>query len=114
MSNSLADGAQRIASAATMFAALGDPTRLAIVEKLGDGRQHSITELGQDSAYTRQAISKHLRVLEDAGVACRRRQGRETLYALNPGAIAGLRDHLETVSRQWDDALARLKSLVES
>ena len=79
----------------------------------GDGSQRSITELGQDSALTRQAISKHLRVLEDAGVVRSRRQGRESLFALNPKAIAGLQDYLAVVSDQWEDALSRLKHFLE-
>lgn len=104
---------RRAAATAVVFAALGDPTRLALVGKLGDGSPRSITELGQDSALTRQAISKHLRVLEDAGVVRSRRQGRESLFALNPKAITGLQDYLALVSSQWDDALVRLKTFVE-
>lgn len=104
---------RRAAATAVVFAALGDATRLELVGKLGDGSQRSITELGQDSALTRQAISKHLRVLEDAGVVRSRRQGRESLFALNPKAIAGLQDYLALVSDQWDDALSRLKHFVE-
>ncbi len=103
----------RAAAVAVVFAALGDPTRLALVGKLGDGSQRSITQLGQDSALTRQAISKHLRVLEEAGVVRSRRQGRESLYTLNPKAILGLQAYLALVSSQWDDALGRLKAFVE-
>jgi DNA-binding transcriptional ArsR family regulator len=104
---------RRAAAAAVVFAALGDATRLELVGKLGDGGQRSITELGQDSALTRQAITKHLRVLEEAGVVRSRRQGRESLFALNPKSIVGLQDYLALVSGQWDDALSRLKRLVE-
>jgi len=104
---------RRAAAAAVVFAALGDATRLELVGKLGDGGQRSITELGQDSALTRQAITKHLRVLEDAGVVRSRRQGRESLFALNPKSIVRLQDYLALVSGQWDDALSRLKHFVE-
>ena len=104
---------RRTTNAAVVFAALGDPTRLALVGKLGDRTQRSITELGQDSALSRQAISKHLRVLEDAGVVRCRRQGRESLFALNPRAIIGLQEYLALVSDQWDAALGRLKAFVE-
>jgi DNA-binding transcriptional ArsR family regulator len=111
--NARARWSRRAAATAMVFAALGDPTRLALVGKLGDGGQRSITELGQDSALTRQAITKHLRVLEEAGVVRSRRQGRESLFALNPKSIVGLQDYLALVSGQWDDALSRLKRLVE-
>jgi DNA-binding transcriptional ArsR family regulator len=104
---------RRAAAAAVVFAALGDATRLELVGKLGDGGQRSITELGQDSALTRQAITKHLRVLEEAGVVRSRRQGRESLFALNPKSIVGLQDYLALVSGQWDDTLSRLKRFVE-
>lgn len=104
---------RRAPAAAVVFAALGDPTRLALVGKLGDRAQRSITELGRDSALSRQAISKHLRVLEDAGVVRSRREGRESLFALNPKAITGLQEYLALVSGQWDDALDRLKAFVE-
>src|SRR3546814_4172666 len=67
---------RRASNAAVVFAALGDPTRLALVGKLGDRAQRSITELGRDSALSRQVITRHLRVLEDAGVVRSRRQGR--------------------------------------
>src|SRR3546814_8041008 len=73
---------RRASNAAVVFAALGDPTRLALVGKLGDRAQRSITELGRDSALSRQAITRHLRVLEDAGVVRSRRQGRESLFKL--------------------------------
>ena len=111
--NARARWSRRAAAAAVVFAALGDPTRLALVGKLGDGSQRSITELGQDSALTRQAVSKHLRVLEDAQVVRSERAGRENLYVLNPQPIADLGNYIELVSSQWDAALSRLKAFVE-
>jgi DNA-binding transcriptional ArsR family regulator len=111
MSNSAL--ARRLPAAATAFAALGDPTRLALVTKLCDGSQRSIAQLTEGEALSRQAISKHLRVLENAHVVRCRRRGRESLYALNPKSIDSIRDYLAQVSRQWDAALARLKSFVE-
>lgn len=96
-----------------MFAALGDPTRLALVAKLSDGSRRSIAQLSDGEPLTRQAISKHLRVLEDARLVRSERSGRESLYALDPAPIADLQAYLALVSSQWDRALARLKAFVE-
>ena len=63
---------------------------------------------------SRQAITKHLRVLESAGIARAVRSGRESLYELDPAPIEEIRHYLEFVSKQWDESLARLKSFVES
>jgi DNA-binding transcriptional ArsR family regulator len=98
---------------ARLFAALGEPTRLALVAKLGEGSRCSIAQLTAGGALTRQAVSKHLRVLEKARVVRSVRRGRETLYALDPHPLADARSWIDAVSRQWDDALARLKSFVE-
>ena len=98
---------------AVVFAALGDPTRLSLIGKLsGDGRL-SISRLAEGSALTRQAVTKHLRVLESAGVVGSERSGRESLYSLKPAPIAEMCSYLNGISRQWDDALARLKAFVE-
>ena len=98
---------------APVFAALGDETRLALVAKLCAGSPQSIARLTAGSHLTRQAISKHLRVLQDAGIVGKARVGRESLYAFNPKPIAGARSYLDQVSLQWDEALGRLKSFVE-
>ena len=73
----------------------------------------SIAGLSADTKLTRQAITKHLRVLENAGLVSSRRVGRESQFAFRPEPIAQLQAYLENVSRQWDDALARLRSFVE-
>ncbi len=99
--------------AATVFAALGDPTRLSLVTRLCDGSRCSIAQLSNGQPLTRQAISKHLRVLEDADVVRSERAGRENLYVLNPQPIEDLRNYIGLVSSQWDAALSRLKSFVE-
>ena len=99
---------------APVFAALGDQTRLALVAKLSDGRPYSISELTSGSRLTRQAITKHLRVLEGAGLVRHVRAGRERRFELDPRPIHDLRRYLDSVSAQWDQALARLKSFVES
>jgi DNA-binding transcriptional ArsR family regulator len=108
---SAARGSRR--NPASVFAALGDETRLALVAKLAGGRPHSISHLTAGSKLTRQAITKHLRVLERAGAVRGVREGRESLFELDPRPIEGLRKYLESVSEQWDQALGRLKAFVE-
>jgi DNA-binding transcriptional ArsR family regulator len=103
----------RSPAAAPVFAALGDPTRLSLVKKLCDGRQHSISQLTEGSTLTRQAVTKHLRVLENVGVVHSVRSGRESLFEFNPEPIQEVREYLDQVSQQWDQALMRLKSFVE-
>jgi DNA-binding transcriptional ArsR family regulator len=99
---------------APVFAALGDKTRLILIGKLCSGPPQSITSLAQGSRLTRQAITKHLRVLEDANLVEGVHQGRETLFHFKPAPLSDAQRYLAFVSRQWDDALLRLKALVES
>lgn len=99
---------------APIFAALGDETRLALLSKLSSGRRLSISELTQHSSLTRQAVTKHLRVLERVRMVRSTRSGRENLFELDPQPIDKAKLYLESVSQQWDQALARLKSFVES
>ena len=99
--------------AAPVFAALGDDTRLELVIRLSDLQPRSITQLTHGFAQTRQSISKHLAVLERAGVVASRRQGRENRYSLEPDGIEPARHFLERASAQWDDAIRRLKAFVE-
>jgi DNA-binding transcriptional ArsR family regulator len=98
---------------APIFAALGDETRLSLVAKLCRGQPHSISQLTRGSRLTRQAITKHLRVLEGAGVVHSVRSGRESLFAFDPQPMVEIRKYLDFVSEQWDQALSRLKSFVE-
>jgi len=98
---------------ASIFAALGDETRLGLLAKLTDGEPQSISRLTSGTRLTRQAVTKHLHVLEGAGVIRASRIGRESRFALQPKAIMDAQTYLEHVSRQWDTALARLKALVE-
>lgn len=99
---------------APIFAALGDATRLVLVKKLCAGAPCSIAQLAQDSHLTRQAITKHLRVLEDVGIVRSEKTGRENLFQFNPEPIDAIKVYLDTVAGQWDDALARLKTFVEN
>jgi DNA-binding transcriptional ArsR family regulator len=113
MSNKHHSGSAALKTRASVFAALGDETRLSVLTRLANGRAQSISRLTAGTNLTRQAVTKHLRVLEIAGVVRGVRVGRESQFALEPKAIDDVRDYLERVSKQWDDALARLKSLVE-
>jgi DNA-binding transcriptional ArsR family regulator len=105
--------AKRHSRAPVLFAALGDETRLALVAELCGGELRSISDLTQGSRLTRQAVTKHLRVLEKAGLVRCSRRGRESLFALDPEPVRELEEYLSSVSRQWDDALGRLKAFVE-
>ncbi len=98
---------------APVFAALGDETRLSLVAKLCGGQPRSIAQLTEGSRLTRQAITKHLRVLERAEIVHCVHRGRESLFAFDPKPIEEIKTYLDLVSEQWDQALGRLKSLVE-
>ena len=102
-----------LASAALLFAALGDPTRLTLLQRLSDGGPASISTLANTFAMTRQGVTKHLRVLEAAGVIDGSRQGREQVWTMNPSRLTDARRQLETIAAGWDEALARFKALVE-
>lgn len=93
-------------SAAPAFAALGDETRLRLVTRLCDRGPASIANLTQGATITRQAITKHLRVMQKAGLVRCTRRGRESYWELD-------RRNLALISKQWDDALGRLRKFVE-
>jgi predicted transcriptional regulator len=88
---------------AAVFAALGDETRLSLLARLCDGQRYSIAELTEGTKLTRQAVTKHLRVLE-----------RVRLFQFDPQPVIEMKEYLERVSKQWNSALARLKSFVET
>jgi len=98
---------------ALLFAALGDETRLLLVSRLSSGEPASIAQLTEGSKLTRQAVTKHLRVLERAGIVRCARVGRESLFAFDPHPLDELHGYIERLNRQWDESLARLKSFVE-
>src|ERR1700674_3405981 len=100
-------------SSAPLFAALGDKTRLRLVSRLCDAGPMSITRLTTGSKVTRQAITKHLRVMQEAGLARSARHGRESVWQLDPRCLEDARRYLEMISKQWDDALGRLRQFVE-
>ena len=98
---------------APVFAALGDRTRLSLLTRLSDGEPRSIAALSVDTDLTRQAVTKHLRVLEDVGLVSSLRVGRESRFAYRPEPLDEARAYLDRVSAQWDAALGRLRELVE-
>ncbi len=106
-------GAVRRQAQAPVFAALGDATRLELVTKLCGGEARSISQLTEGTRLTRQAITKHLRVLEQAEIVHCVREGRQSLFEFDPGPIEEMKRDLEGVSEQWDEALGRLKAFVE-
>jgi DNA-binding transcriptional ArsR family regulator len=100
-------------SSAPIFAALGDKTRAQLVARLCAGKPLSITQLSAGTRVTRQAVTRHLHVLAGAGIVRGSRRGREQLWELSPPQLLAARRCLDLISRQWDEALSRLKSLVE-
>ncbi|MBS0578858.1 MAG: helix-turn-helix transcriptional regulator [Proteobacteria bacterium] len=99
---------------AVIFAALGDETRLALVTALATGEAQSISRLTAGTRLTRQAVTKHLRVLQGAGLVRGARHGRESLFELDPQPMKEMQEYLGRVSQQWDEVLLRLKAHVES
>ena len=102
-----------LSSHASVFAALGDETRLSVLARLSKSEPQSIARLTAGTKRSRQALTKHLRVLEKAGLVRGVRAGRENLFEFRPNAIEDAQKYLDAVSRQWDAALARLKAFVE-
>ncbi len=100
-------------AAAPVFAALGDPKRLALFSALSDGAPRSITELTRESTITRQGVTKHLAVLESAGLIDSAQSGREKRFALRREGLDDARRLLDKISNEWDGALQRLKDFVE-
>ena len=100
-------------SAAPVFAALGDETRLRLVSRLCKDGPLSIAHLTSGLEVTRQGVTKHLHVLSEAGIVRGSRHGRENVWELEPRLLEEARRSLEAISERWDAALARLRDLVE-
>ena len=105
--------AAQVADSAPVFAALGDATRLALVARLSGGGPLSIVRLSEGAGVTRQAVTKHLHALADAGLVRHSRQGRERIWELEPKRLERARRYLDEISDQWDQAIGRLKAFVE-
>jgi DNA-binding transcriptional ArsR family regulator len=99
---------------ASIFAALGDETRLALIWRLSSGGPASISRLTVGSGVTRQAVAKHLGVLAGAGLVRANRRGRETVWRLEPERLDEAQRSIDRIAQQWDQALSKLKALVES
>jgi DNA-binding transcriptional ArsR family regulator len=97
------------AGAALLFAALGDPTRMALLHRLSRDGPASISVLADDFHTTRQGVTKHLQVLAGAGIIAGERRGREHVWAINAARLNDAQRHLEVIARGWDNALVRLK-----
>ena len=107
------DAARRAQEAAPLFAALGDATRLQLLMRLSASGPESIAQMSEKSAVTRQANTKHLQVLADAGLVTGERRGREHIWRLRPQRLRDVHAHLDRISQQWEDALERLRAFVE-
>ncbi len=105
--------APRVRDAAPLFSALGDETRLQLINRLSAGGPSSIAHLTERASVSRQAVTKHLRVLAGAGLVRSFRRGRERVWQLEPGRLADAHTYLDRISKQWDEALGRLKRFVE-
>lgn len=99
---------------ASVFAALGDPTRLKLVAVLCAGGAFSIAQLTESTEISRQGVTKHLQVLADAGVVRDVKLGRERLWQLEPAQIEEAKRTLEVIGREWEVALGKLKAFAES
>ena len=106
-------GARALSRSAPLFAALGDQTRLRMLARLCEEGPLSITELAAGSQVTRQAVTKHLQVLADAGLVRSARAGRESVFRLTPRRLGEARRLLDVISREWDHTLERLRVHVE-
>jgi DNA-binding transcriptional ArsR family regulator len=104
---------KRAPAHAVVFAALGDKTRLSLVSRLADAQRYSISQLTEGTGLTRQAITKHLRILEAARIVRHAHSGRESLFEFDPKPIRDIKEYLDLVSAHWDDAFGRLKAFVE-
>jgi DNA-binding transcriptional ArsR family regulator len=96
-----------------IFAALGDETRLRLVSRLSESGPMSIAKLTAGASVTRQAVAKHLCVMQEAGLVRSALHGRERIWQLERRRLEEARHYLDLISKQWDGALGRLRDLVE-
>ena len=102
-----------LADSAPIFAALGDPTRLRLVARLCSGGPQSIAGLTAGTEVTRQAVTKHLLVLADAGLVKSERSGRERRWELEPDRLQVARRYLDQIADQWTERLGALARHLE-
>lgn len=113
MSRSRGAAALKVAEAVPVFAALADATRLRLLGRLSVDGPLSITRLSEGTGVTRQAITRHLHALGDAGLVRDARRGRERVWELDLKRLEKARHYLDQIAAQWDDAADRLRSFVE-
>lgn len=113
MSRSRGAAALKVTEAVPVFAALGDATRLRLLGRLSADGPLSITLLSEGTGVTRQAITRHLYALGDAGLVRHARRGRERVWELDLKRLELARGYLDQIAAQWDAAAERLKSFVE-
>src|SRR3954452_14387826 len=113
MSRSHPTAARKLSQAVPVFAALGDGTRLNIVARLCTSGPQSIVRLTEGTNVSRQAVTKHLHALADAGLVRSSREGRAQIWELQPKRLAEARRYLDQISDQWDQAIERLRRFVE-
>jgi len=113
MSPSRGAAAVKVSEAVPVFAALGDATRLSLLGRLSANGPLSITRLSEGTGVTRQAITRHLYALGDAGLVRNARRGRERVWDLDLKRLEKARQYLDQISAQWDEAAERLRSFVE-
>ena len=104
----------RLGNAATVFAALGDDTRLQLVARLSAHGPQSISKLTETVDVTRQAVTKHLEALAEAGLVRSMKDGRERIWELEPKKLEDAQHYLDQISSQWDRAIERLRAFVET
>ena len=113
MSRSRGAAALKVTEAVPVFAALGDATRLSLLGRLSADGPLSITRLSEGTGVTRQAITRHLYALGDAGLVRNARRGRERVWELDLKRLEKAKRCLDQIAAQWDEAADRLKAFVE-
>jgi DNA-binding transcriptional ArsR family regulator len=103
----------RAAATDAMFRSLADPTRRAIFERLVREGERTVGALTQESGVSQPAVSKHLRLLKDAGLVCERREGRQTHYRTRPKALKPLIDWISLYGVFWNEKVDRLEKLLD-
>jgi DNA-binding transcriptional ArsR family regulator len=114
MRRSSSTAADKLVEAAPVFAALGDATRLRIVARLCLAGPQSIVRLTDGAKVTRQAVTKHLHALAEAGLVRSTREGRERIWEIDPQRLAVASRYLEQISKRWDETIERLRAFVET
>src|SRR5437763_11336944 len=105
--------AAQLAKAVPIFAALGEAIRLSMIAQLSSEGPLPTIQLKQRTDISRQAVTKHLRILEDAGLVRSDRVGRDRLWRVDTRHLVEVRKYLDQISAQWDQRLERLRTLVE-